>query len=214
DDQVLHVRSPSKVRGGGCVLASASAVGVDHVDPHPAAADGGHDRAQRRRGPTATADDLAQVVGVDVDLDGAAATAAHHVDVDVLGVADDAADQVVDGVGDGLDVHLSASPSVSAASAVSASAASSFFAFFFGVIASVAGAFSASASAAWKRSSLLCFSSRVFRVPSAPGSPLNFCQSPVTLSRPTTGSVGCAPTDSQYCTRSESTSIRLGSSFG
>jgi hypothetical protein len=43
---------------------------------------------------------------------------------------------------------------------------------------------------------------------------LNFCQSPVTSSRCCTGSVGCAPTPSQYCARSESISIRLGSFFG
>ena len=36
------------------------------------------------------------------------------------------------------------------------------------------------------------------RVPSLPGSPLNFCQSPVTLSRAATASDGCAPTPSQY----------------
>ena len=52
------------------------------------------------------------------------------------------------------------------------------------------------------------------RVPSAPGRPLNFCQSPVTLRIAMTGSVGCAPTPSQYCARSESTWIRLGSRRG
>src|SRR5216683_2860780 len=48
----------------------------------------------------------------------------------------------------------------------------------------------------------------------APGSPVNFCQSPVTLSRTRTGSVGCAPTESQCCTRSEFTSMSEGSAFG
>ena len=54
----------------------------------------------------------------------------------------------------------------------------------------------------------------VRRVPSAPGSPLNFCQSPVILRMTITGSVGCAPTDSQCCARSELTSMKDGSSFG
>jgi len=43
---------------------------------------------------------------------------------------------------------------------------------------------------------------------------LNFCQSPVICSSFCTGSVGCAPTPSQYWARSESISIRLGSFFG
>src|SRR5262249_55471567 len=54
----------------------------------------------------------------------------------------------------------------------------------------------------------------VLRVPSAPDRPLNFCQSPVISSSLRTGSVGCAPTDSQYWARSESTSMREGSSLG
>ena len=45
-------------------------------------------------------------------------------------------------------------------------------------------------------------------------SPLNFCQSPVTRKMAATASVGCAPTPSQYCARSESTSMKEGSSFG
>src|SRR5258707_134241 len=54
----------------------------------------------------------------------------------------------------------------------------------------------------------------VFRVPSAPGRPLNFCQSPVISRILRTGLVGCAPTDSQYWARSESTSMRDGSTLG
>ena len=42
---------------------------------------------------------------------------------------------------------------------------------------------------------------------SGAGRPLNFCQSPVILRMASTGSVGCAPTPSQYCARSESTSM-------
>src|SRR4051794_25434878 len=46
------------------------------------------------------------------------------------------------------------------------------------------------------------------------GSPLNFCQSPVTRKMAATASVGCAPTPSQYWARSLSTSMKEGSSFG
>ena len=51
-------------------------------------------------------------------------------------------------------------------------------------------------------------------VPSDPGRPLNFCQSPVTLSSASTCSVGWAPTPSQYCARSEEMSMSDGSSVG
>ena len=58
------------------------------------------------------------------------------------------------------------------------------------------------------------FSSATFRVPSAPGSPRNFCQSPVILRIASTASVGWAPTESQYWARSETTSITDGSALG
>ena len=58
------------------------------------------------------------------------------------------------------------------------------------------------------------FSDLDFRVPSAPDSPLNFCQSPVTFSSAATCSVGWAPTESQYWARSESISMNEGSSVG
>jgi hypothetical protein len=61
---------------------------------------------------------------------------------------------------------------------------------------------------------LSAFGSAVRSVPSVPGRPLNFCQSPVMVSRRWTDSVGCAPTDSQYCARSESIWMSDGSSFG
>ena len=63
-------------------------------------------------------------------------------------------------------------------------------------------------------SSLDRFGSLTRRVPSVPGSPLNFCQSPVILRILATGSDGCAPTPSQYCARSEVTSMNEGSSLG
>src|SRR5689334_12991841 len=174
-------------------------------------------------------------------LDGAAATAGHHVDADIIGIVDDSADQMLDGVNDdrahglGQLSVFSAAPSTVASApsaagsdssltgATSASAAplsaacSVFFAgafFFFGVVASVAGPPSAWASAALNRSSLEGLGSLTLSVPSAPGRPLNFCQSPVIFSSCNTGSVGWAPTPSQYWARSELISIRLGSSFG
>src|SRR5699024_7161476 len=157
--------------------------------------------------------------------DGTAPSAADEVHLDVVGIVHDAAHQVVHGVGDDLGVHLSAasadSPSSAffssafASSAFASSASSAFLAdFFLAVTASPTGALSASASAALNRSSLERLGSATFRVPSAPGRPLNFCQSPVTLSRLSTGSVGWAPTLSQYCTHSESMAMRLGSSLG
>ena len=45
-------------------------------------------------------------------------------------------------------------------------------------------------------------------------SPENCCQSPVRLKIATTASDGCAPTESQYCARSESTSMTDGSFLG
>ena len=69
-------------------------------------------------------------------------------------------------------------------------------------------------AAAVKASFLSARGSAVRSVPSAPGSPVNFCQSPVILSRTRTGSVGCAPTESQCCARSEFTSMSEGSAFG
>ena len=52
------------------------------------------------------------------------------------------------------------------------------------------------------------------RVPSVPGSPLYFCQSPVIFSRAATASVGWAPLPSQYCARSLSIWMTEGSSVG
>ena len=72
----------------------------------------------------------------------------------------------------------------------------------------------ASLSASLKISALSRLGSLTFSVPSAPGSPLNFCQSPVILRIAATASVGWAPTPSQYWARSEVTSMNEGSSFG
>ena len=63
-------------------------------------------------------------------------------------------------------------------------------------------------------SSLLGFAAATLRVPSVPDMPLNVCQSPVIVRILATASDGCAPTPSQYCTRSETTSMYDGSSLG
>ena len=66
------------------------------------------------------------------------------------------------------------------------------------------------AASTWKSS----FSPATFTVETASLSPLNLPQSPVSFSSAATCSVGWAPTDSQYCARSESTLMTEGSSVG
>src|SRR4029077_20141550 len=101
-------------------------VGVHHVDADAAAADARDQGAQSGGRATAAADHLAQVIGVDVDLDRAPTAVGHHVDADVIGVVDDPADQMFDGVDDD-SAHSVAAASAGAdsagASAVSASSA-------------------------------------------------------------------------------------------
>src|SRR5690606_32052101 len=105
------------------------------------------------------ADHLAQVIGMDVHLDGAPAAAGDQLDAHVIGVGDDAANEVFDGIGDDC-THYSAASADSAPSA-----ASSFLAaFFLGVTASATGSLSAAASAALNRSSLDGLASLTFRV--------------------------------------------------
>ncbi len=85
---------------------------------------------------------------------------------------------------------------------------------FFGVVAPSLATPAESLAAASKMAFLSARGAAVRRVPSAPGRPLNFCQSPVIFRIAATGSVGCAPTESQYCARSESTSMSEGSWVG
>src|SRR5690625_3012747 len=58
------------------------------------------------------------------------------------------------------------------------------------------------------------FSAGCFMSDSSYSSPLNFCQSPVSLSSAVTCLDGCAPTPSQYWARSESIRITDGSLVG
>src|SRR5579884_2176837 len=179
-------------------------VGVHHVDANAAATDAGDQCPQRGRGAAPVADHLAQIVGVNMHFHSASAPIGHHGDPDIVGVVDDAAHQMLNRVDDdGIhrtnqfsDAASVCSPpsadcsGLSASAVLSASAAFLAGAFFFGVAASVVGAPSASASAELNSSSLLGLGARVFNLPSAPGSPLNFCQSPVIFSSFRTGSVG------------------------
>ncbi len=84
---------------------------------------------------------------------------------------------------------------------------------FFEAKAATVGFEPSLASALLKISSLSAFSG-CGSIPEAEVSPVNFCQSPERLKMATTASVGCAPTLSQYCARSESTWMTEGSFFG
>jgi predicted RNA-binding protein YlqC (UPF0109 family) len=120
----------------------------------------------------------------------------------------------------GRTATASSTAAVSAAGCASASessfawAAAAFFAVALrAVTASVLGSSCESFKNSLKIAVLSRFGSATF-IGSGAGSPLNFCQSPVTLRIAWTGSLGWAPTPSQYSARSESTSMKLGSSFG
>src|SRR2546429_342676 len=106
-------------------------VGVHHVDADAPTTNAGDQRAQRGCGATTPADDLAEVVGVYMHLDGAAAAAGHHVDPHIVGVVHDPADKVLDGVDDDR-AHgrgqLSVDSGEAVASAPSAAASDSSFA--------------------------------------------------------------------------------------
>ena len=83
------------------------------------------------------------------------------------------------------------SSAFASAGASLASAGAAFLAArFFGVVAPSLGSPRDSFAAASKIVFLSVFGSATRRVPSWPGRPLNFCQSPVTLRMAATGSVG------------------------
>src|SRR6476661_4939588 len=216
-------------------LRLAPPVDVDEVDACATSpGQRGDHRAEGRGGAAAAADHLTEVVGVHPDLQDRAATQLLVPDDHVVRVLDHAAHQVLEGLGEhhaqasllpaSSAVTFSAASASSAAPSgvsevgTSAGASSAFFSAFFGadflVTASPLGSLLASLSASLKISSLSRLGSLTFRVPSVPGRPLNFCQSPVILRIAATASDGCAPTPSQYCARSETTSMYDGSSLG
>src|SRR5665647_1699679 len=107
-----------------------------------------------------------------------------------------------------------AAAAASAAALAAAASAAAAAAAFSLALAALALAFSAASAAALMASAASAEPALVRRVPSVPGRPLNFCQSPVILRITRTCSLGWAPTPSQYWARAESTSIREGSSVG
>src|SRR5690606_14293201 len=133
----------------------------------------------------------------DPDLEHTSTAQVARGDLHIVRVVDDALHEVLES----LLEHAQAS-----VDADSAWASSFFSAFFFGVIASPLPSSSPVSASNDGRAG---FSSGCSRGAGA-GSPLNFCQSPVFLRMASTGSVGWAPTESQYATRSLSTSITDG----
>ena len=79
-------------------IPARSAIGVDDIDPHAAATDATHDRAQRGGRAAAAADHLAEVLRVHPDLEGASAAGGDQLDLHVVRVVDDPPDQVLEGV--------------------------------------------------------------------------------------------------------------------
>src|SRR5581483_11982831 len=184
---------------------STDVVHVDEIDADVPATEGGDNGAQRARRAPAAADDLPEVLGVHPDLQDAAPAQLPRTHLDVVRVLDDALHQVLEG----LLEHAQASVEVSDASAPSASSFLSDF-LALGVMATPVVESSKPWTAFAKRcEKSVSLGAAVFSGAGA-GSPLYFCQSPVSFRMSRTGSVGCAPTLSQYCARSESTSIFEG----
>jgi hypothetical protein len=120
-------------------------VGVHHIDSDTATTDSGNQRAQGGRGAPAATDHLAEIVGMDVYLDGPSTPAGHQVDSDIVGVVDNAAHQMFDGVDDdGTHAQLSVAGSACSLPSADGAAAAS---------ASADGVAGASASAAFSASS-------------------------------------------------------------
>src|SRR5665648_966935 len=195
----------------GAAASSSAVVGVHDVDPHRSGGQGAHHGAQGAGGPATSADHPTHVLRVHPHLEQlppAQRTLDHP---DVVRMVDDAADQVVEGVGQHQACSSVAAASSAGAASPGASAGTS--------AVSSAGAASARTSAGTSAAALMAPAAStepalVRRVPSVPGRPLNFCQSPVILRITRTCSLGWAPTPSQYWARAESTSIREGSSVG
>src|SRR5436190_2060805 len=129
DDQ-LHERA----------RVSAHLVDVDEVDTDTTAAERGHDGAQRPRGATATADHLAQVIGMDTHLEDTAAPQVAQLDLDLVRGVDDPANEVLERL---LEHQLSVASSPAAASVAGAEGVD-----FSAAAASGAGASGASAAGA------------------------------------------------------------------
>src|SRR5665811_226198 len=228
---------------------SVAAVHIDEVDACAVfATDSVDNLADRGRGAALAADHLAEIFGMDANLIQKPVATLFGLDVHVVGVFDNAPDDVFDHFGNQGQAFLaslagafsaldsSALGSVALASLAGAASAGAFSALGSAALASAAGAFSAlgsvaflaalffvtasalgslciSLSASLKASALSRFGAANSSVRSC-FSPLKVSQSPVSLSSATTASVGCAPTPSQYCARSETTVMTDGSALG
>src|SRR5680860_573348 len=187
---------------------------VDDVDPYRlATCEGGHHGAQCARRPPRATDDTTEVVGMNPDLENLAAAQLLAPDGDIFVMIDNALDEVLQRI---LEHDQASALASSDASATSTTGASTTGDSAFSTLGSTLSALSAfsTLSALSALSAFSAFGSATRRVPSAPGRPLCFCQSPVIFSSAATCSVGCAPTPSQYCTRSESIWMSEGSSVG
>ncbi len=111
---------------------------------------------------------------------------------------------------------LASAASGAAATFASGSAFAGFSALapFFGVVADLVSARPRAAFASASYTSVLLCLLGATSSGGGAGRFLNFCQSPVFSRMRCTGSDGWAPTESQYCTRSDLTSITEGCSFG
>src|SRR5664280_434707 len=233
--QIAPWAAASRIR---CALSQP--VRVDDVDPHRLAAGEGTHHGTKGPGRAArTADDPTEVIGMDPNLEDLAAAQILAPDSHILIVVDDALDQVLQRLvkhdqtsglatsetlsalsafGSSFSTLISALSALGSALSALGSALSAFSAFgsalFRFVVAPSLGSDMADLVAASYSAVLSGFGSARRRVPSVPGRPLNVCQSPVIFSSAATCSVGCAPTPSQYCTRSELISMIEGSWVG
>src|SRR5450759_1490469 len=195
---------------------------VDDVDPNGfATREGAHHRAKGPGRAAGATDDPSEIIGMNPDLQDLAPTKIIAPHSHILIVVDDALDQVLQRLVE--HDQTSGLATSDASTAVSSSAAFSVFGSAFSafvsacfrfVVAPSVGSDIADLVAASYSAVLSGFGSARRRVPSVPGRPLNVCQSPVIFRSAATCSVGCAPTPSQYCTRSELISMIEGSWVG
>ncbi len=130
-----------------------SAIGVDDVDPDTTPTDSRHHGPQRGGRTAAATDDLAEIIGVNPDLQRAATTPGGQIDPDILVVFDNAPDQMFQGVGEHTHLASAAAAGAGASVAAGASAATSaasgaLAARFFGVVAAGASSVPMAAMAA------------------------------------------------------------------
>src|SRR4051794_31902377 len=87
---------PASFKHHRLTVGSAHLVDVDEIDPDAAPTQRGHDRAQCFRGASGATDHLAEVIRMDAHLEDLTATKGAQVDLDLVGMVDDAANEVVE----------------------------------------------------------------------------------------------------------------------